>query len=125
MKRIKIILTAGLILFLTIIYNACRKNNDKKETCRISTIGVRTSTTQNTFSYDASGRITRLVAGGNLTAYSYSGNTTTITMLDSGKFVSKTTVITNDAGLAINVRTETNEAGTEWDNSFMSTTMMN
>jgi len=46
-------------------------------------------------------------------------------MLDSGKFVSKTTVITNDAGLAINVRTETNEAGTEWDNSFMSTTMMN
>ncbi|MBS1597887.1 MAG: hypothetical protein JST75_06660 [Bacteroidetes bacterium] len=118
MKRIKTFATAIFILsFAT--FNACKKNNDKKPDCKINSITSPNSPgQQNTFSYDANGKLSRFISAGNFTSYSYSGNTTTVTALDSGKFSSRTTIVSNDAGLAIDVRTEGDEAGTQWTNGY-------
>ena len=117
MKKIKIFATAFLLFTAIVVLDACKKNNDKK-TCHISEISSPTSTEKNSFSYDVSGRLSQLISGGSLTTYSYSGSTTTVTILDSGKFLSRTTIFNNDAGLAINVRIEYDETGTIWNNQF-------
>jgi hypothetical protein len=117
MTKLKILAAAVLILAIG-TFNGCKKSNDKKPDCKISALSSPASTDRNTLSYDASGKLSRLISGGSFTSYSYSGSTTTVTTLDSGKFSSKTTIFSNDAGLAINVRTESDEAGTIWNNGF-------
>ena len=117
MKKMKI--SAAVVLILAIgTFNSCKKNNDKKPDCKISALSSPTSTARNTLSYDANGKLSRLISGGSFTSYSYSGSTTIVTTLDSGKFSSRTTISSNDAGLAINVRTESDETGTTWNNGF-------
>src|SRR5882724_12550392 len=63
MKKMKI--SAAVVLILAIgTFNSYKKNNDKKPDCKISALSSPTSTARNTLSYDANGKLSRLISGG-------------------------------------------------------------
>jgi hypothetical protein len=118
MRFSKLFISSTLILALTGIYTSCKKNNDKKANCRIASLITNPGANVYTFLYNNESKLIRTALGNSVITYDYSGNTTTIINLDSGKFLNKSIVTNNADGLAINVRTESNSAGTDWNNTF-------
>lgn len=114
----KTIITGCLIFIATAALPGCKKSNDKKPTCRIIAASVPSLGFIFNFSYDNSnGKLTRISAGRNFTTFDYpTDNTVIATTLDSGRFQSKRIINVNAVGLATNVRTENNAAGTAFTN---------
>jgi YD repeat-containing protein len=118
MKRLKILIAATLVLTFLGIFIGCKKHTDKKPVCKmISATLVPSSDQAYRFSYDNDGRLVRVVAGFAVTTYDYTGNMTTVTNQDSGKFTSRMIVTMNDLKLATNVRTESDDSGANWANT--------
>ncbi len=118
MRILKFFYFAILICTIAGLQSGCKKNNDKKANCRISSASSTTAGNAYLFLYNNENKLIRTSLGSSVITYDYSGNTTTVTNLDSGKFLNKSIVTNNADGLAINVRTETNTNGSEWSNTF-------
>jgi hypothetical protein len=118
MRPLKFALYSMLLLALTGINTGCKKSNDKKASCQLSSASSATAGNAYVFLYNNEDKLIRTTLNSNLVTYDYSGNTTVVTSLDSGKFFSKSTVTNNSDGLAINVRTDYDLAGTMWSNTF-------
>jgi hypothetical protein len=120
MKTFKILFSAVLILGITVSFSGCKKNDDtvKKPVCRFLTETIVGTGPSLRFSYNNDGKVSRIVVNnGTVHAFTYEGNITTIITVDSGAFRSRAIVTNNDAGLATNVRTEQDAAGTVWSNT--------
>lgn len=114
MKKHQFFLVAFLCLGLTTLFSACSKDDDKPN-CRIITITPNSGTPIN-ITYNADGKVATLTSGTSVTTFAYSGNNSVATTTNSGVFSSKVIVTANPNGLAANVRTESNESGTNWSN---------
>ncbi|MDP4265753.1 MAG: hypothetical protein Q8941_24760 [Bacteroidota bacterium] len=118
MKTFSLFLLAILMLIMTGIFTGCKKSNDKKTSCKISTITPVPTGTALQLSYNSEGRLSRVVSGTSVLTYEYTDNTTIVTALNADTLNSKTIVNLNPAGLAINVRVETDASGANWNNTF-------
>jgi hypothetical protein len=116
MKTFKILITTTLVLGITGIFNGCKKDTDIKPVCRIINVSFNPSGGPFNLSYNSDGKISRAITGTNVTTYTYTGNTTIVTLFDAGTFNNKKIITMNAAGLATNIRTENNIAGTDWLN---------
>lgn len=110
----KTLFHAAWILALTAGPAACRKKNDAKSVCRISTFTVGWQVYQIT--YNGNGKIISLTNGTLTQTYDYLKDTTIITSLYSGVFSSKVVATINASGLATNVRTQFDPLSSEWAN---------
>jgi hypothetical protein len=118
MRTIKFAIYSFLFTALTITNPGCKKNNDKKANCLLSSASSATAGNGYIFLYDNDGKLIRTTLGANVATYEYDGNTTIVTNLDSGKFLNKSTITKNTDGLAINVRTDYDLSGNTWNNTF-------
>lgn len=95
----------------------CRKECSQLPGCTHITALLHSSGNWYHFLYNSDGKPRRESNGSIITTYAYNGNTTTVTTLDSGGFVSRTVITLNELKLATNMRQENNEAGTHWNNT--------
>jgi YD repeat-containing protein len=116
MKTLRILNATILILTIAGTFNGCKKSNDKKPACRIIAVATTPTGSAYDLSYNGDGKLSRVTLGNNVTIFEYAATTTIVTTLDSGVFISKTTVRENADGLATNVRREYDVAGTNWTN---------
>lgn len=107
----------GIAIFIFFCYGCKKSDNDIISTCRLTS--VITPTTNDTFHiiYNNEGKISAVTFKTIVSNFFYSGNTTTITKVINGLYSGRTVVTNNANGLAINVKTEFNAAGTEWANT--------
>jgi hypothetical protein len=112
MKR-KILLSV-LVLFAIA---GCKKDNEKKEPCRVTKLITNGSKSYD-ISYGDDERISSMLNTSNnlLSSYKYKGDTTTITVTMNGNFQHRMIITNNSAGFATNVLTEENESGSNWYN---------
>jgi hypothetical protein len=119
MKTFKLLPTVTIALF-TILFSACKKDKDAepKPTCRIIT-ATPSSASSDPFNitYNSDGKPATVSSGNDVTTFAYSGSTAIATTNTSGVFSSKQIITLNSNGLASNVRTEHDLAGTNWNNS--------
>lgn len=101
---------------MTSIFIACKKNNDKKAVCRISTIKPVMSGEPDEVTYDQQGRVSRIVSGFFANIYTYDGDSIIITNVDTTRIGNITRVKNNSLGLAVNIRSE-RDGGSTWFNS--------
>jgi len=112
----KLLLIAVLI---TAVLASCKKDTTPKPICKIITMtpsGGGTLTYN--FSYNSDGTLSTRSYGTYISTYSYSANTVIATTTNGGVFSSKEIITLNANGLASNVRTEDNVAGTIWANTL-------
>lgn len=95
----------------------CRKECSPIRDCTNITALLHSSGNWYQFLYNSDGKPASERNGSRITTYVYNGNITTVTTLDSGRFVSRIIITLNDLKLATNVRQENNEAGTRWNNT--------
>jgi hypothetical protein len=112
LKQLKIFIALSFII--TVTFTACKKNDLEKLTCRVTSVYIPSSATIYHLSYNSNGKLSRATGGPVEILYEYIGNTIIVTTLDSGKFLSKSIIIANTAGLATSVKTENNVTGTDW-----------
>lgn len=107
----------GIVIVIIFCYGCKKDSNDITNTCRL--ISVITPSANDTFhiSYNNEGKINSVTFKTIVSNFFYSGNTTTITKVINGLYSGRTVVTNNANGLAINVKTEFNAAGTEWTNT--------
>jgi hypothetical protein len=117
MKTMKLFSSITFVLVTIGFLAGCKKNKDevKKPDCRIITITPSTGDAYN-ISYNTDGKLSTVSYGNNTTTYAYSGNTVIATTNISGAFDSKKIITVNAQGMALNVRTENNVSGTDWNN---------
>lgn len=112
----KLFLVAVLI---TSVLASCKKDSTSKPICRIITV---TSSVAGTppynLSYNSDGTLSTRSIGTFSTTFAYGANTVIETSTDGGVFRSKRIITLNANGLASNVRTEINLAGTSWINTL-------
>ncbi|MEO8406220.1 MAG: hypothetical protein ABI480_16545 [Chitinophagaceae bacterium] len=114
----KSLFTVCLLAVMVITFNGCKKNHDdKKRNCRIITATPIPGGDGYIFTYGADGKLSSASLGPSFIQYANTGTTKIVTTTTSGQFVSKVIIINNAAGLALNVRTEFNPAGTNWTNT--------
>jgi hypothetical protein len=118
MKTCSLFLSAILMLVMTGIFTGCKKSNDKKTLCNITTITPVPTGTAIQLTYNSQNRLNRAVSGTTVLTYEYSDNTTIVTSHNTDTLNSKTTITLNPSGLAINVRAETDASGANWNNTF-------
>lgn len=118
MKTIRLTTLTSLLMILA--FASCKKDKDekKKPNCRIITITPSTSGNSFNISYNSEGKISSISTGNDVTTFAYSGNTIIGTTTTSGTFSSKKIITLNSNGLATNVKTEFNAAGTNWSNDL-------
>ncbi|MFT3979137.1 MAG: hypothetical protein QM687_01615 [Ferruginibacter sp.] len=114
MKKHPIFAGALLCLSMTTIFSACSKDDDTPA-CKIITITPSAGTGTN-ITYNDDGSIHSISSGTSVKTFAYSGNTAIATEMNSGVFSSKVIITNNSSGLATNVRTENDMAGTSWSN---------
>jgi hypothetical protein len=117
MKKHQIFLVAFLCLGMITIFSGCSKD-DPQPACRIITATPNSGDASN-ISYNSEGKISTISSGTSVTTFAYSGTTAIGTTTNSGTFSRKIIVTNNADGLATNIRTETNQAGTIWSNLAM------
>lgn len=107
-------------LAICLLSPGCKKEHGVSQPCNNSLIAAVHHSNGNWYrlSYNADRRLSKLTVGDSITSFEYRGDSTIVTVLDSGHFVSRSLVSLNGLGLATNVRTEKNEAGTNWFNTF-------
>ena len=118
MKTFSLFFSVILMLVMTGIFTGCKKSNDKKTFCKISTIVPVPTGTTIQLTYNSQNRVSRVVSGTAVLTYEYSDNTAIVTSLNADTLNSKTIATLNPSGLAINVRVETDASGANWDNTF-------
>jgi len=118
MKTFNLFSSAILTLVMAGIFNGCKKSNDKKTFCKISTVTPIPTGTAIQLTYNSQNRLNRVVSGTSVVTYEFSDNTTIVTNLVTDTLNSRTTVTMNPSGLAINVRAETGASGANWNNTF-------
>jgi hypothetical protein len=117
MKTLKSLGILSAALFIIGLSSGCKKDKDepKQPNCKI--INVTSSTGDAyTVAYNSDGKISSLTSGSSVTTFAYSGNTAIATTNISGVFDSRKIITTNSDGLAVNIRTENDAAGTVWTN---------
>lgn len=114
---VKIIIPIILLATISTFLLSCKKVITKKEKCKITTINFPTGNVAYHIAYNNEGNISSLSVGNASITYTYSNDKTTITTTDAGRFISKVVASKNTNGLAVNVRTEYNADGSNWDNS--------
>ncbi|MDP4245696.1 MAG: hypothetical protein Q8932_07605 [Bacteroidota bacterium] len=116
MKTIKLLPASAALIAIALIAG-CKKNKETRSDCHIVAI---TSTTGESYylTYNKDGKLASDSSGNSVTTFVYSGSTVTGTTNMSGAFSSKTIITLNSNGLASNVRTEYNAAGTNWGNAL-------
>jgi hypothetical protein len=112
-----------LLLALTGILASCKKDKDKKATCRITTVissGSGNNTVYN-ITYNNDGKISTLNSSGSAVTnkvFTYSGNTVNVnTTVGSNTFSSRDSITLDSKGRPVNIRNFFNESGTNWNNS--------
>ena len=118
MKRTRFIILY-LVSGFCLLSLSCKKDHDQdsvQTSCRIIT-GLGGPDTYH-FTYNADGKISSLLVapGKQKVTYTYEGNTTTVLLEENGKFKSKNIITNNTFGFATNIRRESNQAGTVWNN---------
>lgn len=98
------------------VLSGCKKNTDKKVTCRVMGIYGTQDSVNESLTYDSQGRLSVRTYGSQLYTYEHSDNKTVITNYSEGVLISTTTVFTNQDGLAVNVRVENTQTGIGWIN---------
>jgi len=95
-------------------FNGCKKDSNKKSDCRVAEVSIAGG--QNIeVSYGSDGKVNSFSTGnGTLVSFTYKGDTVQILHTDSGQFGSRVTVVNNVSGLATYVRTDYDQAGTQW-----------
>ena len=116
MKTRKILIVVVLIFVVTGVFTECKKNNDEKKTCRLTTANFPRTNIVYQLSYNSNGKLSSVTIGDTVTTYTYSGNTTIATSFESGTFIRKNILTLNDAGLTANIRTEIDITGNNWHN---------
>jgi hypothetical protein len=107
-----------MAVLITAVLASCKKDSTPQPICRIITITPSGGgTLLYNLSYNSDGKLSTSSYGSNTTTFSYVGNTIIETTTNGGAFGSKKTVTLNANGLASNVKTENNVAGTVWDNT--------
>jgi len=106
-----------LIVLLTGLLAACKKNHDKQLSCRLTALHAPSGLTT-FFSYNNEGKLILEESGKSITTYTYEGATVTITTYDTGLISRRTIVLNNTLGLAANVRTEYGSDGANWSNTY-------
>jgi hypothetical protein len=116
MKTTQLATAAALVMIIT--FAGCKKDKDeaKKPDCRIITITPTPSGSSFNISYNSDGKISTISTGSDITTFAYSGNTIIANTTNAGTFSSKKIITLNGNGMAVNVKTETNAAGTNWSN---------
>lgn len=99
---------------LAITASCNKKDSTPKEVCKVQR--VVSGNESYLFSYDDQFRISKIESPDKVANYSYNGNQSTILTTSSGSFSNKKIITTNDAGLVLNVKTESNTSGTIWTN---------
>jgi len=110
----KFFLGSVLFLAIAVVFFNCKKNSDKKAVCNIRQL-IQDSVVDN-FTYDDKGRLSNIAIREQLLTFEYSDNKTIITTSDAGQLWTTTTVVLNQAGLAINARMEDNQSVGVWTN---------
>ncbi|OJV53531.1 MAG: hypothetical protein BGO31_01290 [Bacteroidetes bacterium 43-16] len=111
----KVVYPALLLAGALALTSSCnKKNNTPAKVCKIQR--VTSGTESYLFSYDDQFRISKMESQNRIANFSYNGNQQTILTTSSGSFSNKRIITTNDAGLTLNVRSESNTAGTVWTN---------
>ena len=106
-----------LIVLLTGLLAACKKNHDKQLSCRLMALHSPSGAT--TFlSYNNEGKLVLEESGKSINTYTYEGALVTITTYDTGVISQKTIVLNNTIGLAANIRTEYGPNGANWTNTY-------
>ena len=107
-------------VLLAVLVYGCKKDKDdvKKPSCRIITATPTPSSAGDPFSisYNEDGKISSLTQGTNVTSFLYSGNNAIATQMTGGTFSLRKIITINSDGLASNVKTEYDQAGTNWNN---------
>jgi uncharacterized protein with porin-like fold DUF4595 len=111
------LLPASVALITIILFAGCKKNNETRSDCKIVAV-TSTNGSPNYLSYSTDGKLASDSSGNSVTTFVYSDNTVTGTTNTSGAFSSKAIITLNANGLASNVRTEYNTAGTNWGNAL-------
>jgi hypothetical protein len=108
-----------IAVIITSAFASCKKDNPPKPICRIITVTPSGGgTSLYNLSYNSDGKLSTSSYSSNTTTFSYIGNTIIQTTTNGGTFGSKKTITLNANGLASNVKTENNVAGTVWDNTL-------
>ncbi len=108
-----------IAVIITVAFASCKKDNPPKPVCRIITITPSSGgALPYNLSYNTDGKLVTSSHGTSITTFSYSANTIIQSTTNGGVFGSKETITLNAYGLASNVRTETNVAGTIWSNTL-------
>lgn len=113
----------AVAFFVFIVFISCKKNNDKKASCRIVTV-AQTSPSSNVIqnlTYNNEGRISTASTsgpnGGNK-VFTYNGNTViAISTRHDNSFSGRDSITLDAKRRPLNIRTFFDEAGTNWTNS--------
>src|SRR5688500_12186285 len=105
------------VLTVLMITTGCKKESDKKDSCRITGL-IRNGTLGYDIDYGDNEKISsvELIPGKEKYIYTYEGNKVIITATYNGNFDYRYVITTNKNGFATNVRMEFNESGTFWNN---------
>jgi hypothetical protein len=111
-----------MAVLITAVLVSCKKDSTPAPICRIITVSPVSAdggTTYN-FSYNSEGKLSSSSSSTStsVTTYSYSGNTVIASTTSGGVFKAKEIITLNANGMASNVKTENDEAGTSWDNTL-------
>ncbi|HTO16242.1 MAG TPA: hypothetical protein VLZ83_10740 [Edaphocola sp.] len=115
MKKLLILPTVLLGLSLLCL-NACKKDNKKKETCKIQKFTDNSGGDVTIFSYDDNFKLVKMSGGTRESNFSYGSNQKTILTTDGGVFDNKKIITYDNQSKIINVKAEFNTSGTDWDN---------
>ncbi|HEY8971491.1 MAG TPA: hypothetical protein VIM64_20450 [Puia sp.] len=96
--------------------SGCKKKSDKATVCHVMGIYEVQDSINESLAYDSQGRLSVAAAGSQLYTYEHSDHQTVITYYSAGLLIGKTTAITNQDGLAVNVRVENTQTGVAWIN---------
>lgn len=96
--------------------SGCKKNADAKAVCHVMGIYDVQDSINEGLTYDSQGRLSVAASASQLYTYEHSDHQTIITYYSSGLLISKTTAITNQDGLAVDVRVENTQTGIAWVN---------
>ncbi len=106
----------AIVILTTALSCKKKKHEPEPPVCRI--VKITTPINTHDISYYSDGRVQGISTNANqVRNFNYSGNTIISTTMVDGR-VDERSIITLDAnGLIVNVRTETNSTGTEWNNN--------
>ncbi len=112
-KTLKILYISVLVLLVTGIISGCKKEKVevKTSTCRIKSVNHLGTSDLYQFTYNGDGKVVKLTYGNAVVTYEYGDHQVVTRTMRSGLSVSKTVATLNDAGLAVNVRTDDDSTG--------------